>query len=537
MGESLREKILNGIGLGLLLLCFVISLGRIMWDRGGNTQEHGESVTIRFAHWQLEGGVREAFDEIAAAYMKLHPEVEVVQIPVPERIFQNWLITQLVGGTAPDIIQMGMGLSEDRQARFFVPSTEVADLPNPWNRGTELEGVPLRETFIDGMESCFNNSLLEYYGVPLSSYTVRMYYNLDLLHEITGSEELPATYGELVELSKKVLAYAAKSGQKVFPIAGSKYNSPTIMSRLFKSQTAGISRRVYYGALAEPTNFSAIAESAANGGWTLDDPEVLAGLKLMRDLGQYMQPGFLQLGRDDASFYFVQGKALMIATGSWDATSITSQADFRLGIGLIPVPAPGSEQGPYSEGIASDASIGTGVIMGLTRDCEHPEVALDFLLFMASQPMNQLWTDVSKWAPSVVGVVPDPQAKPFQPFFDGYLGGFDLNLGQTDTMRIISNATNRLVGPTGSVEGFLEAIRPDFLPAVEHDLVRVERNLRVSAQRSDTTLGALAWMALQDPGSVRLKEKVDLLSQTVVAGNLNHARTQRANNSVRKSLK
>ena len=32
-GNPLRERVLNGIGLGLLVVCFVAALGRILWKQ------------------------------------------------------------------------------------------------------------------------------------------------------------------------------------------------------------------------------------------------------------------------------------------------------------------------------------------------------------------------------------------------------------------------------------------------------------------------------------------------------------------------
>ena len=94
MNPAKREKILNLIGLALVLVCFGLSLGRIV-ARAFRQEDTRVVTTIRFAHWQLESGIREAFDQLAADYMKLHPDVRVEQMPVPENIYANWLRTQL----------------------------------------------------------------------------------------------------------------------------------------------------------------------------------------------------------------------------------------------------------------------------------------------------------------------------------------------------------------------------------------------------------------------------------------------------------
>lgn len=398
------ERVMQWIGLALLGACFVIALGNILMARLQPAVAGGDQVTIRFAHWQLEGGVRDALDAIAEEYMQLHPQVQVVQIAVPERIYTNWLVTQLVGGTPPDIIQVGIGATTERLARFFVPLTSLANEPNPYNEGTDLEGVELRNTLFDGMQGGYDTTLLEYYSVPISGYSVRMFYNLDLLERVTGERRIPATYRELLAVCEEVRRYNAEQGTSLVPIAGSKYNAPWLMPRLFGSQTQRLNFELNPpGDLG--SDLLVRARDFREGRWSLDTPEIRSGVRLMRDVGKHMQPGFMQLLRDDAALLFVQGGALMICTGSWDASSIRQQAVFPVAAGPIPLPATNDpEYGAFTLGAQTEAGTDAGVAFGLTRDSEHPETVKDFLRFLVSKAMNQLWTDVTDWVPAVVGV-------------------------------------------------------------------------------------------------------------------------------------
>jgi raffinose/stachyose/melibiose transport system substrate-binding protein len=536
MADSRRERILNFIGLGLLAVCFVVALGRIAWLRSLRG-EGGTSapVSIRFAHWQLEGGLREAYDAIAEEYMKRNPGVRVQQIAVPERMFAVWITTQLAGGTAPDIIALGGIITAEKLARYFEPLSDLVNDPNPWNAGTPLENAPLRETFLDGMEGAFNAELLEYYGLPSFAHTVRMYYNLDLLREVTGAEELPKTYDELTALAGQVEEYNRRTGRSIVPIAGSQYNSGFIMSLLYGSQTLGLGERLAYDALAgasERINPAApqLAMAAARGDWALDEPEIRAGLGLQRDVGRHMQPGFLQANRDDAGFYFTMGGALMIPTGSWDLASLVSQSPFRIAVARIPYPQPGDPSAPFSLGPLAEGGSGLGGLFGVTRASRHPEVARDFLLFLVSQPINQRFAELSKWSPAVVGVVPNEEVAAFAPFFDGYPTGFGLTFSGADASRLVGNATHLLTGPNGSVDDFVEAIRPDYLAALAADLRRAELVVRDNSQRLDTRLGALGWLRSSDRSAdtPRAEERLDTLLQAVTATDFAAARTAKA---------
>jgi raffinose/stachyose/melibiose transport system substrate-binding protein len=535
MADSRRERIMNFIGLGLLAACFVVAVGRIVWLR--NLRGEGGTsapVSIRFAHWQLEGGLREAYDAIAEEYMKRNPGVRVQQIAVPERMFAVWITTQLAGGTAPDIIALGGPIDAEKLARFFEPLSDLVNDPNPWNAGTPLENTPLRETFLDGMEEAFNSELLEYYGLPSFAHTVRMYYNLDLLREVTGAEDLPQTYDELTALAGQVEEYNRRTGRNIVPIAGSGYNSGFIMNLLYGSQTLGLTERVAYDALSGGGKVNPaspqLALAAVRGEWGLDEPEIRAGLGLQRDVGRHMQPGFMQAGRDDAGFYFSQGAALMIPTGSWDFGSLVSQSPFRIAVGRIPYPQPGDPSAPFSLGPITETGSGLGGLFGVTRASRHPEVARDFLLFLVSQPMNQRFAELSKWSPAVVGVVPDERVAVFAPFFDGYPTGFGLTFSGADVRRVVGNATHLLTGPNGSVDDFVEAIRPDYLTAVAGDLRRAELVVRDNSQRLDTTLGALGWLRSsgRSGAAPRADERLDTLLQAVTATDFQAARTAKA---------
>jgi len=78
-----------------LLSCVVVT-GNIIRGRGGAGGQTRKTV-LRFAHWQLEPGIRSAIDDLIADYTALHPDVEVRQILIPEEGYFQWVNTQLIG--------------------------------------------------------------------------------------------------------------------------------------------------------------------------------------------------------------------------------------------------------------------------------------------------------------------------------------------------------------------------------------------------------------------------------------------------------
>ncbi len=485
------DKVLPVIGLALLAATFAFSIKRVFVDTrvGGDS----EQIVIRVAHWQLESGIREAIDTLARDYERLHPNVRIEQTPIPERIYPSWLKTQLVGGTAPDVIQVGKGSNDETLARYFAPLTDEVELPNPYNAGTPLAGVPWRDTFVDGLAGgdSYRPNLLEYYGIPLSMITVRMYYNVTAWKRILGDTPPPADYDAFVSICERVQAYAQRTGQVIFPIAGSSYGTPWFASALIGSQTQRLTQQLddehVLHAVAPETSLQYLA-----GRWSVDDPELINGLTLAREIGRFTQPGFTQANRDDASFYFVQERALMIVTGSWDAPSFRTLAPFE--ISAFQLPMPSADHPRFGAGVigpTSEAQTPTGTTFGLTRASRHPAAAIDFLHYVTSREGNRTFTDVSSWLPSVVGVELPPLVQPFAPQIDGYVNGISIDVGGgANVRRIIDSNLNALFDANTDIASFRDLLRANLPSAIRADLRQTNRYFIRNTARQDTLLAA-----------------------------------------------
>lgn len=486
-----RERILHTIGFSLLILCFAVAMVRVFQQRAKDSDPN--IVTVRFAHWQLESGLRDAFDVVGQAYSKQHPGVRIEQLAIPERTYAQYYRTQLIGGTAPDIFAIGIGSSDEILARYFSPLTSFLEQPNPYNEGTELEGIPWRDTFIDGLNAKYNQNLLDYFMVTSAMFTLRVYYNLELWEEILGPRPIPNSYEDFVELCREVQAFALETGRSILPMAASKYNGPQFTEKLFEGQTQKL-KLALDTTHVQNTGNAELALSYLRGEWSMDTPSIRSAVALSHEVAQFMTPGFSQLGREDATFYFVQGRALMIASGSWDSTSLRSQAPFDIGVFAVPLPTrEHPEYGPYVLGPASEGDVSTEGSFGIVRQSPHFAIALDFLQFLTSRPGNQIYADNSGWLPSIVGVTPDPQIEPFMPVIDGEMRGFNLKLGDlgANTKGLYDNSTALLERREGTVI-YLKAMDGRLDKAIRDDLDLRLRSNRHNTVRQDTTIGALA---------------------------------------------
>ena len=79
----------NIFGLALLSIMFLLSF----WNFVSRAREEltGHKKVIRFAHWRLEGPTITGYEAVARAYMELHPDVEIQQMPIPLRIWPMWV--------------------------------------------------------------------------------------------------------------------------------------------------------------------------------------------------------------------------------------------------------------------------------------------------------------------------------------------------------------------------------------------------------------------------------------------------------------
>ena len=229
-----RERLLLITGFTLLVAVFAAASFNI-WKRSSNEADPNQ-VIIRMAHWQLEPPVRAAFDKIARVYMDEHPGVTIEMIAVPERTYAQWFMTRLVGGFAPDLVEI-RNTDAALTSRYFMPLTEWMEKPNPYNAGTPLADVIWRTTFIDGLDndSAYHPQLLDYYAVPVSQFTNRIIYNSTLWREILGNTPHPKTYEEFSALCARFTEEAEKAGRNVVPFLSSVYHASAIYNRLATS--------------------------------------------------------------------------------------------------------------------------------------------------------------------------------------------------------------------------------------------------------------------------------------------------------------
>lgn len=495
-----RRRIATFTAVALLVAAYLLSIGRLFH----RSDQPAPRVTLRFAHWQLESGMREAFDEIAQRYMALHPDVRVEQLAVPGLVYKQWLSTQLAGGTVPDLVSFN---SADptlvaQLPRHFEAISRWLEEPNPYNTGTRLAGVPWRLTFIDGgrNRSTYLDQYRNYYAVGLSTQSMRLFYNRDLLREITGSDTPPANFHAWLDLCRQVRAF--RPGLQA--VAGSREQLNWLLPTFLNQATMRWMMRSDH-ALRYSTSATDFFTDYLRGRWDLHSPAVQKSLRIARAFGGEMPPGFLQLDRDSATQAFMRGEAFSIPSGTWDYPTMRAQASFPIGAFQVPLPADDDRQyGGDALRPVSDGSLSTAMPFYLSKQSRHQAEAIDFLRFITSLEGNRLFSHASHWMPSVEGVPLDPELKPFQRMLDGYMT-LDVQNSPaliggpgSDTARLFETNLHVLYAPNGGVEALTAAIEGRYRDTVRSDLTRVLTTQRENLRRRDTALGALFFLSARD---------------------------------------
>lgn len=391
------------------------------------------AIILRISHWQLEAGVRDGINEMAKEYQKTHPNVRILQEAIPEGTYGQWLSTQIMSGTAPDIIEMGMIPSQVMLAyynRYCYVLTPYVNKPNPYNKDNEFANVPLRNTFKDGMAAGYVKEIQEYMQISLACFVVRVFYNVDLLEKLTGTRETPKNYREFYDLCSKVSKMKDEKGRNYIPIVGSKYHFGIWEGALCDMMTYNIKDKADLnrdGYVGNDEMFLAIKGGLLN----FNCRQIQAKYKMVREIADFCQPGFTGLSRDEGVFLFAQKRALFMTTGTWDALSFQEQAKGNFEVAIMDFPMPTKDDPEYGDVVEGPRyeNPGAGFNYAVTRTSKNAEVALDFLLFMASKENNEKLNKIIGWIPSVENTKTDPFLKDFKPCLYGIYGNFNVWLG------------------------------------------------------------------------------------------------------------
>lgn len=494
------------VGALLLAAVFIGSIIKVVLT--ARRQHDDEVPTLRVSHWLLETGYRESLEEVGRQWVEENArqgrKVRFEQLVVPTKVYAAWMRTNLVGRMAPDLVYVKRenGATDEVMGRYFESLSEEAARPNPYNADTPLAGVRWSDTFIDGLAITGTSpGLADIYAIPTTAVSVRLYYNRALLQEITGRDSLPTDFGALLGVCAQIRSWATQHGRKIAPIAGSRYNTTLLFNLLIGGLTqmtaVAIDKRGDLG-----TGPAELLQAAQRGDWTPDRPEMRTTFEAIRAISAEMQPGFLQLQREDATMQFGQQQAVMIVAGSWAANSMHAEVPFSLGVAALPLPQAGDTR--WGTGVRGPAGDTAGLFFegfALPVGGRQRALAIDFLHFFSSWKIYTRYAELSGCLPVVKNVHPTGRMLPFALRKDGFRPGPTFYTIGEATRRLWEQNTLELIGPSGSTDAFVSLLQKEMPASVNADLARWRRDIRSSIELQDLLLEARYQVAPEATGA------------------------------------
>lgn len=328
----------------------------------GNSSSSSSSVTeVEFFSQKPE--MQATLQEIVDDYNKSQDEVKVKLTSVPDA--GTVLKTRIANGEAPDVINIYpqnadfKGWAADGQ---FVDLTDELDILGNLNEGAA--------------EAYAVDSKI--YNVPLTTNVSGIYYNKDAFDKL--GIEVPKSLAEFQEIVKKI----KDDGQTPFAEA---LGDPWTVN--------GYAQLAWIQSAGSPQAANDYLRFSDKGAIKSDEvtKNVAAYLDLLAGNGQSNSDGALYA---DTVAVFAEGKALMMANGSWALTVIKQQKpDFE--VGFFPMP-----------GLTADAPVMTvgaaDMAVSISADSENIDASKDFVKYLSSTEAMQKYYDVDGSPTSVKGV-------------------------------------------------------------------------------------------------------------------------------------
>ncbi len=301
-------------------------------------------VVLTMGGWRT---ATERINRVLAEFQRKSPHITVRFDPTLSGEYDAVLEAQLEAGTAPDLFYL-RSFSASRplyEQGYLEPLADLPELTDnfdparlaPWSAG----GMP--------------------YGVPLTATSHGIYYNQDLFE--TLGLDVPETWEELLAVAQLV------QDAGYIPFAnGSKdpwTSAEIVFMNLAPNFIGGREGRMEYLA----------------GRRCFNDARVVSAFQAVQDLAPFLPADHELLGYVDSLQLFVQGKAAMWMSGSWDIPYFEeAQPGFEWSVFAVPPPA----------GQPAYVTFHPDVGIGLNAASEHKDEARQLLAWMATPEFGWL---------------------------------------------------------------------------------------------------------------------------------------------------
>ena len=370
----------------------------------GESASSGDKKVIKFMHLWPEGSSNAQFSivkNIISDYEKQHKDVKIeTEILSPDQ-YRDKLKVLASSNELPDI---GMTWSDG----FIKPYVE-GDMLEPLDDVVNND-PDLKDAFIPGVKESYAVDG-KTYGLPLELNISYVFYNKEIFKKY--NLEVPKTFEEY----KNVVKTLAKNGVTPATV-GAKDGWPASFWFMYLADRIG-----------GPT----ILTDVIHGKAKMTDPAIVkAGQEVQNlvDMGGF-EKGASALSNEDAKGYFMNEKAAMFLTATWELPNYTTspdvKQDFKDKIGYFKFPT-------YEGGKGTDINSyvgGPGVGLFVAKDSKVKKEAKDFVGFLVKEwgkksvtdagviPATKVDTSSLKLSPMYIDILKDlSEASNVTTYFD-----------------------------------------------------------------------------------------------------------------------
>ncbi len=351
------------------------------------------------------------FDPIVEKYQKLHPDVKINYVKQPMGEIRTWLVTQLTGGTAPDICWTQPDfVNEDIGKGWWLNLDPYLEKPNPYVKGNKR----WYDTFYPGPLEVWRAADGHLYMILGDQVQVGFYYNKTMFRKYGLS--VPKNWASLMDIAKKL------KNNNVTPFAmwGADLNQVTWLSGWLTNFYFWPEIEKYDKDGNRWISKTEIAEAIKKGTFAYDSERGIARLKTLKEMYDYAQRGFASANEDLTRRLFLTQQTAMTITGSWWLLDLTNDPLRKFDFGVFYFPVLDSKTSPLiPDGVPpTNKAAGYGALqLAVTNSAikgNKVDLATDFLMF-ATAPQNAgpVIKETGTALPTIKGCTPNPALKPF----------------------------------------------------------------------------------------------------------------------------
>jgi len=350
------------------------------------------------------------FTYIAHKWEKLHPGVTIKFIKNPTGDYRTWMLAQLKGNLAPDIIWAHASwANDDAKYGWFQCLDKYLAGPNKYIPGNKVWYNTLYTSQTDALRAP-NGSL---YVLPVDLVETGIYYNKDIFNKL--GLKPPKTWVQLLDVCKKIKA----AGYVPVLFNGDQMRFDWIRTCL-EDQLFGdlipkmdVRKRLFN---SFPVDTQEFVRAYKKGIWTIRDPRYAEQMMLIKEWSKYWNKDWTTSSGRRA---FVIGRAAMFWDGSWATPTLLRDKLRKFEFGVFPVPRLTKETSKYAGDIPAHSLGGAfGIQYGITSSAirtKKVDLAVDFLQFVtAPENLGPLVSEAKICLPNSPSVPSNPVLAPFK---------------------------------------------------------------------------------------------------------------------------